>query len=89
MPESIDSKQQNYSLFDSMSTEELETILQADAQFFDGNESNTDTILYIMEVIARRESEHPTGRLTDVKAAWKSFENNYLPDIDCTSEVSI
>lgn len=32
-----------------------------------------------MEVIAKREKEHPTGRFTDVQIAWTSFSENYLP----------
>ncbi|MGB8455946.1 MAG: DUF4367 domain-containing protein [Anaerocolumna sp.] len=82
MPESNEKKHQNYSIFDSMSTEELENILQADAQLLSEEDSDTDAILYIMEVIAKRENEHPTGRFTDVQVAWTSFEHNYLPYIE-------
>jgi hypothetical protein len=32
-----------------------------------------------MEVIAKREKEHPTGKFTDVDTAWASFCENYLP----------
>ncbi|WP_033165317.1 DUF4367 domain-containing protein [Clostridium sp. KNHs205] len=82
MPESNEKKHQNYSIFDSMSTEELENILQADAQLLSEEDSDTEAILYIMEVIAKREKEHPTGRFTDIHSAWTSFEHNYLPYIE-------
>jgi hypothetical protein len=82
MPESNEKKHQNYSIFDSMSTEELENILQADAQLLSEEDSDTEAILYIMEVIAKREKEHPTGGFTDVQSAWTSFEHNYLPYIE-------
>lgn len=75
-------KHQNYSIFDSMSTKELENILQADAQLLSDEDSDTDAILYIMEVVALREKENPTGRFTDIKTAWTSFEKNYLRYID-------
>ena len=65
-----------------MSTEMLEEILRADSQLPDSEDSDTDTILYIMEVIANREKEHPTGKFTDVRTAWASFSENYLPYLE-------
>lgn len=82
MLESNGKKHQNYLIFDSMSTEELENILQADAQLLSEEDSDTEAILYIMEVIAKREKEQPTGRFTDIHSAWTSFEHNYLPYIE-------
>ncbi len=41
-----------------------------------------DTIIYMMEVIARREKKQPTGKYTDVHIAWTSFSENYLPYIE-------
>jgi len=79
MPESHCNKHRDYSIFDNMSTETLEDILRADSQFPNGENSNTDAILYIMEVIANREREHPTGKFTDVHTAWESFRANYFP----------
>lgn len=82
MLESNNIKHRRYSVFDSMSTEKLEDILKADAQLDRQEESDTEAILYIMEVIAKREKDQPTGRFTDVQTAWNSFEKNYLPYID-------
>lgn len=79
MPESSGSKRRDYSKFDGMSTEMLEDILRADSQLPDGENSDMDAILYIMEVIARREKENTTGKYTNVDYAWKSFGENYLP----------
>lgn len=73
---------QNYSIYDKMSTEMLEEILRADSQLPDSEDSDTDTILYIMEVIANREKEHSTGKFTDVSTAWASFSENYLPYLE-------
>lgn len=64
--------------YDAMSTEELEEILRLDAQLPAGQESDEETIFYIMEVLARRRrnSDHP-GKTVD--EAWSSFQQHYLP----------
>ncbi len=79
MPESSGNKHPDYSKFDNMNTEMLEGILRADSQLPSGEESDTDAILYIMEVIAKREKEHPTRKITDINDAWASFSKDYLP----------
>lgn len=82
MPESNEKKYQNYTIFDNMSTEELENILQADIHLLCEEDSDTDAVLYIMEIIAKREKEKPTGKFADIQTAWTSFEKNYLPYIE-------
>lgn len=72
----------DYSIFDSMSTEELESILQSDSHLSDIKNSDDEVILYIMEVIAEREKDKPSGKFTDVHSAWISFNENYLPYIN-------
>ena len=42
------------SKYDAMTTEELEEILRLDAEMPEGQESDTDKILYIMEVLTER-----------------------------------
>lgn len=71
----------DYSKFDRMSTESLEELLRLDAELPDGEGSDIDEILYISEVIAKREEEHPTGRYSeiDVEAAWETFQTKYRP----------
>lgn len=68
-------KQKDYTRFDQLSTEELEGLLRED---FESDEpSDTDAILYIMEVIARRNKETGTYTDADTERAWKSFNENY------------
>ena len=54
MSESKEHFYRNFSKFDEMSTEELNEILRQDSQLPDGEDSDTDAILYIMGVIAKR-----------------------------------
>jgi len=82
MPEFGKNKHKDYSAFDNMSTEMLEDILRADSQLPINEDSDNEAILYIMEVIAKREKEHPTGRFQDGHQAWESFSENYLPFIE-------
>ncbi|MGD9568685.1 MAG: DUF4367 domain-containing protein [Sedimentibacter sp.] len=82
MSESNKNNHRKYSIYDNMSTEVLEEILRADSQLQNDEDSDIDTILYIMEVIAKREKEQPTGKFTDVQTAWTSFSENYLPYIE-------
>lgn len=82
MPETSGKRSRDYSKFDNMSTEMLEDILRADSHLPDDENSDTDAILYIMEVIAKREKEHSTGKFTDVRDAWASFSENYMPYIE-------
>lgn len=68
-------KQKDYTRFDQMRTEELEGLLRED---FESDEpSDTDAILYIMEVIARRNKETGTYTDADTERAWKSFNEQY------------
>lgn len=71
----------DYSKFDRMSTESLEELLRLDAELPDGEGSDIDEILYILEVIEKREEEHPTGRYSeiDVEASWETFQTKYRP----------
>lgn len=71
----------DYSKYDKMSTESLEELLRLDAELRDGEGFDVDEILYISEVIAKREKEHPTGRLSEVNVdtAWETFQTKYLP----------
>jgi len=71
----------DYSKYDRMSAESLEELLRLDAELPDGEGPDIDEILYISEVIAKREKEHPTGRYPeiDVDAAWENFQTKYLP----------
>ena len=82
MSESNENNHQKYLIYDNLSTEILEEILRADSQLQNDEDSDMDAILYIMEVIAKREKEQPTGKFTDVHTAWTSFSENYLPYLE-------
>lgn len=66
--------------YDAMDTEALQEILREDAEMPDSGKFDMDAILYIMEVVARREEEN--GNAPDVNAAWESFNKHYRPFSD-------
>lgn len=74
--------------YDSMTTEELEEILRLDAEMPEGQESDTDKILYIMEVLAeRKRNTSHTGKTA--LEAFESFKQNYMPKTDNTAPVKV
>lgn len=78
----------DFSKYDAMETKELEAILRLDAENPEGQESDTEKILYIAEVLASRVEAQNTGKTA--LEAWESFEKNYLPleeeDVEHTAE---
>ena len=71
----------NLSKYDAMTTEELEEILRLDAQAPEEQESDTETILYIMEVLAARKRNNGHTGKTALEA-YESFKQNYMPEVD-------
>lgn len=69
------------SKYDTMTTEELEEILRLDAQAPEGQESDTEIILYIMEVLADRNKNTCHAEKTALEA-YESFKQNYMPEED-------
>ena len=68
----------DFSQYDAMTTEELEEILRSDAEAPMDTPSDTDLLLYIMEVLAkRRNANNITGN--NAQKAWESFVQNYMP----------
>lgn len=68
----------DFSRYDAMTTEALEEILRSDAEAPMGAPSDTDLLLYVMEVLAdRRNADNIAG--DHVQKAWESFEQNYMP----------
>lgn len=67
--------------YDSMATEELEEILRLDAEMPEGQESDTDKILYIMEVLTERKRNNSHTGNTALEA-YESFKQNYMPETD-------
>lgn len=68
----------DYSKYDKMSTESLEELLRLDAELPDGEGSDIDEILYISEVIAKRDREQPTGRYSEADVDAASFKLFYI-----------
>ena len=77
MSENQNCKARDFSQYDQMETQELEAILRQDAESTGGQESDTEKILYIAEVLASRENKHDAGN--EAQIAWESFEKDYLP----------
>ena len=69
------------SKYDAMTTEELEEILRLDAQAPEEQESDTETILYVMEVLAARKRNNGHTGKTALEA-YESFKQNYMPEDD-------
>ena len=73
----------DFARYDSMATQELEEILRLDAEMPEGQESDMDKILYIMEVLAERKRNNShTGN--SALEAYESFKKNYMPETDNT-----
>lgn len=67
----------DFTRYDSMTTEELEKILRLDAEAPMEQESDTELILYVMEVLAKRKNKSNTGKTA--QESWESFKKHYLP----------
>lgn len=80
MPNPKEPSGRDYSRFDTLSTEALMEILHQDSLLPEGEESDLDAILYITEVIAKREQLNPTMDIPPVDEAWKSFNEHYYYD---------
>ena len=69
----------DFSKYEAMSTEELEEILRLDAEAPEGAQSDTELVLYILEVLAsRKNTKNITGNTA--QEAWESFQQNYMPE---------
>ena len=69
----------DFSQYDSMTTEELEELLRADLEAESGDESDTELLLYVMEVLAERKKNSENSGNT-AQNAWASFQKYYLHD---------
>lgn len=73
------------SQYDAMTTEELEQILRLDAQAPQEQETDTDRILCIMEVLTKRKMNNGhTGNTA--QQAYDSFRRSYMPKADAGAE---
>lgn len=78
MPNMQDRKTERFSRFDAMSTEALQAFLREDASKPVGEESDTEEIFYVMEVLAKRRKEQNGGN-SPVEAL-ESFKQNYYTE---------
>lgn len=67
--------------YDSMTTQELEEILRLDAEMPEGQESDTDKILYVMEVLTERKRNNSHAGNTALEAL-ETFKQHYMPETD-------
>ena len=76
----------DFSVYDSMSDEELKKLLRDDFSKPEGEKSDTDLLLYITEVLAKRRKERIEEK--SPAEAWESFKENYYTNNDnlCISE---
>ena len=81
MSESQISRSNNFSQYDAMTTEELEEILRLDAETPVGQESDTETLLYVMGVLAGRNRNNGHTEKTALEA-YESFKQHYMPVIE-------
>lgn len=70
-------KPADYTALAYMRTDELKEILKKDSQQ-PGNVADAEKILYILEVLEKREAEKNPQR-TDLDAEWEVFQREYLP----------
>lgn len=71
----------DFTQYDAMTTEELEALLRSDAEMTGSQESDTEKILYIMEVLTERKRKNGhTGNTA--QEAYESFKQNYMPETD-------
>ncbi len=64
-----------YAYLDQLSTQELQELLRAD---IDSQENGDDeAIFYILEVMEKREREHPSDASSDLDRCWNDFQTLY------------
>lgn len=79
MPNNQNRSNQDFSRFDTMTNEELEEILRLDAQKNEGEESDLEMLLYVMEVLAVRKKNSETPGKT-AGEAFETFKEHYMPN---------
>ena len=66
---------EKYAYLDQLSTKELQEILRADVD--SPGRGDDEAIFYILEVMEKREQEHPSGSFPDLDACWQEFQTIY------------
>lgn len=74
---------QNFHIFDTMSTNDLEDLLRMDSYGAENDQNDTDAILYIMEVLSKRRCQDGQNDAhTSAREKLQEFKEAYLPDND-------
>jgi len=84
MPDNNHRRDSAFAKYDAMSTEELQQILREDASKPVGEESDSQALFYIMEVLAKRRKERNEGK--PAAEALESFKNNYYTETETSSD---
>ena len=80
MPTSDDHKLNDFAKYDTMSTEALQQILRDDASNPEGNESDMDMLLHVMDVLAKRRQANNEGKSPE--EALETFKKKYYLEYD-------
>lgn len=83
MPDSLDRRDEKFAKYDAMSTDELQQILRDDASKPEGEESDTEALFYVMDVLAKRRQARNEGKSPE--EALESFKQNYYTENDISS----
>lgn len=83
MPDFNNRRESEFSIVNTMTDEQLRQILREDVNNTEGEETDIELILYVMEVLSKRREERNEGR--DPEKALDSFKQNYDPNEDAAS----
>lgn len=86
MSDNQNRKSRDFSKYDTMTTQQLRELLRLDSEAPDDGGTDTEELLYIMEVLADRNKDSFTGKTA--LEAWESFQRDYL-DVEDDSESEI
>lgn len=84
MPDTRNRRDDEFAKYDAMSTEELQQLLREDASKPVGEESDTDVLFYVMEVLAKRRKERNEGKSPG--EALESFKKHYNTENEISSD---
>ena len=84
MPDTRNRRDDEFAKYDAMSTEELQQLLREDASKPVGEESDTDALFYMMEVLAKRRKERNEGKSPE--EALESFKKHYNTENEISSD---
>lgn len=84
MPDTQNRRDSEFAKYDAMSTEELQRLLREDASKPVGEESDTDVLFYVMEVLAKRRKERNEGKSPE--EALESFKRHYDTENEISSD---